>query len=159
MRRRGNVYEKGSELNGERGSNICQLYDAMSDTLSVWGLGFGTSCVIGTVAVGAFHHWLTKRLGLLTPKEKRTSPWLTGLLERIFFTLAVATNATGVLPAMIAWLAVKLAANWNRRPITNGEEVTIKNYAFSALVTGLLSMLFAYVGGLLILNHVILCKT
>jgi hypothetical protein len=140
----------------------------MSDTLSVWGLGFGTSCGIGTVAVGVFHYWLTERhLGLEPPKEKRTSPWLTGLLERIFFTLAVAMNAPGVLPAMITWLGLKLAANWNRtRTITKNEEVTIKNYAFAALVTGLLSMLFAYVGGLIIscwheaaLNFIVHLKT
>jgi hypothetical protein len=50
------------------------------------------------------------------------------------------------LPAMIAWLALKLVANWqNRDDIKDPLDKT--NYKFSAIVTGLLSMLFAYVGG------------
>jgi hypothetical protein len=116
----------------------------------VVGLGFTISCLLGHFAVENFHRWLTHRLGV--PRDldaKRTPPWLTGSLERGFFTIAVAVNATGVLPAMIAWLALKLVANWqNRDDIKDPLDKT--NYKFSAIVTGLLSMLFAYVGGLVI---------
>lgn len=120
-------------------------------SLSVWGLGFTISCGIGHVAVAKFHRWLTHRLGV--PRDlgaRRTSPGLTGFLERVFFTLAVAVNTTGVLPAMIAWLALKLAANWQYRDDIDGDAEKKKNYKFSAIVTGLLSMLFAYIGGLVI---------
>ena len=119
--------------------------------LALWGgVGFTISCGIGHVVVAKFHRWLTHRLRV--PRDlgaRRTAPGLTGFLERLFFTLAVAVNASDALTAMMAWLALKLAANWQNRPdITDVE--TRKNYAFSAIVTGFLSMLFAYVGGLII---------
>ena len=127
------------------------MSDVWLHSLSVWGLGFTISCAIGHVAVAKFHRWLTHRLGV--PRDlgaRRTPLWLTGFLERVFFTLAVAVNTTGVLPAIIAWLALKLAANWQNRDDIDGDAETKKNYKFSAIVTGLLSMLFAYIGGLVI---------
>jgi hypothetical protein len=96
-------------------------------SLSVWGLGFAISCGIGHVAVAKFHRWLTHRLGV--PRDlgaRRTPPGLTGFLERVFFTLAMAVNTTGVLPTMIAWLALKLAANWQNRDDITGDAETKK---------------------------------
>jgi hypothetical protein len=58
-------------------------------------------------------------------------------------------NAAGVVPAMMTWLVVKLAANWQyREDIESSRDKA--NYKFSDIIVGLLSMLFAYVGGLLI---------
>jgi hypothetical protein len=119
----------------------------------VWLTGLVLSCVLGYFIVEAFLKWLSTRLGLPPDRsvpgdfEKRTPVWVTGGLERFFFTIAVAVNIAGVLPAMIAWLAVKLAANWQTRVDTGGQR---KNYAFSALLGGFLSMLIAFVCGLLI---------
>jgi hypothetical protein len=82
-------------------------------------------------------------------ESAKTPSWITGILERLFFTIAVAANTSGVLPAMIAWLAVKLAANWQmREDIINQAEKA--NYKFSALLAGLMSMLIALLAGLLI---------
>jgi hypothetical protein len=50
---------------------------------------------------------------------------------------------------MIAWLALKLAANWQFREDIK-DPVDRTNYKFSAILAGLLSMLFAYLGGLAI---------
>jgi hypothetical protein len=112
-------------------------------------MGFTISCVLGHFVVKKFLWWLSHRLGApRDPNAKRTPPGLTGFLERVFFTIAVAVNATGVLPAMIAWLALKLAANWQYRDDINSVERT--NYKFSAILAGLLSMLLAYIGGLAI---------
>lgn len=98
-----------------------------------------------------FLRWLSRLLGVpRDPHGKRTPPWLTGLLERVFFTIAVAVNAAGVLSAMMAWLALKLAANWQMRDDIPMADKT--NYKFSSIVAGLLSMLIAYVAGLLIRN-------
>src|ERR1700682_1979704 len=55
----------------------------------------------------------------------------------------------GVLPAMITWLVVKLAANWQLREDIP-EQRKKANYKFSALLAGLLSMIIALVSGLLI---------
>ena len=45
--------------------------------------------------------------------------WLTGTIERLFFTTAVAFELSGVATAMMAWMGVKLAANWNRRSVAS----------------------------------------
>jgi hypothetical protein len=122
-------------------------------SLAFWGLGLTISCGIGHVIVSKFHRWLTHLLGV--PRDldaNRTPPGLTGFLERLFFTIAVAVNASDALTAMMAWLALKLAANWQSRTDIPGAEIK-KNYTFSAIVTGLLSMLFAYIGGLVICHH------
>jgi hypothetical protein len=108
--------------------------------------------VIGHFIVGTFLHTLRKGLKF-APKEetqisKSVPPWITGVLERLFFCIAVAVNASGVLPAMIAWLAVKLAANWQAR--SELEANTKVNYMFSALIAGLMSMLVALLGGIFI---------
>ena len=124
-------------------------------SLGVWVLvlglvlGFAISCGLGHFIVGYFLRRLREYIGLPPKEEKGTPPWLTGLLERFFFTIAVAVNATGVLPAMIAWLGLKLVANWQLREDIP-DPVTKANYKFTAIVAGLLSMLFAYVGGLVI---------
>ena len=53
---------------------------------------------------------------------------------------------------MIGWLAVKIAANWGQ-PVVGSQEDEARflqiGFAFSALVAGLLSMIFALVGGLI----------
>jgi len=121
----------------------------MPHTFAVWGLGFTISCGIGHFAVKIFLWWLSNLLDVRRDDDAtRTPPWLTGLLERCFFTLAVAVNAAGVVPAMMTWLVLKLAANWQYRENLKDPDKT--NYKFSAIVTGLLSMLFAYIGGLVI---------
>jgi hypothetical protein len=61
----------------------------------------------------------------------------------------VAVNSPGVVPAMIAWLGVKLVANWQLREDIK-DQAQKANYKFSALIAGLLSMLIALISGLLI---------
>ncbi len=74
--------------------------------------------------------------------------WLTGLLERLLFTWLVALSVSGTAVAMIAWLGIKLAADWSR---PDGEmNVAIwRGMAASALLAGMVSMLFALAGGIL----------
>lgn len=45
---------------------------------------------------------------------------------------------------MIVWLGLKLASNWNRPEQT---DPSTRIYAFTALLAGLLSMLFSFLGG------------
>ena len=68
------------------------------------------------------------------------------MVERTFFTVAVATELSGVTTAMIAWLALKFATNWNFAGM--GAPAATRGFAFSALLAGLVSMLFATIGGL-----------
>lgn len=71
--------------------------------------------------------------------------WVTGLTERLFFTVAVAVDLSGTAIAMITWLFAKMGANWGREA---GSPTA--PFALSALLGGLVSMFFALVGGLLI---------
>ena len=77
--------------------------------------------------------------------------WVTGFGERLFFTILVAMQAKGVLAAMMGWLALKLAANWNHgsrgSESDNSAEAEIRANAIRAILSGLTSMLFAYWGG------------
>jgi len=50
------------------------------------------------------------------------SPWVTGITERLFFTVAVAFELSGVATAMMGWMAIKLAANWNRPTVPPGKD-------------------------------------
>jgi len=79
---------------------------------------------------------------------KGVPPSLTGIIERLFFTVIVAFNVSGFISAMVGWLALKLATNWNRK--FWDDTYSARLYGFSALIAGLVSMLFAFLGGLII---------
>ena len=74
---------------------------------------------------------------------------LMGLVERGFFTCAVAADTGAAIAAMPVWLAVKLAANWQRA----GPDRFTRSAAILAVVIGLISMLFALGGGLTWQGH------
>jgi hypothetical protein len=123
----------------------------------VIALGFFISCVIGHYVVKHFLGHLRQCMGLRSrtdtlamwiaaPLTTRTPAALTGFVERVFFTILVASNVSDILTGMIGWLALKLGANWQSRKDEIDEEVRT-NYAFSALLAGLVSMLMAYLGG------------
>jgi hypothetical protein len=79
-------------------------------------------------------------------------PWLTGLVERFVFFLLVAFDMPATPVTMMAWLGIKMAANWNRSDSTPPDEEaeTMRAQgATAAAVLGLLSMGFALIGGLL----------
>jgi len=116
----------------------------------LWVLGLGFSLIAGHFAVELFLAQLRKYMGLsdkppLLKSYKGTPPWLTGGLERTFFTFLVAFNVSGTPAAMIGWLALKLATNWNHPDYKDRPEA--RAFAFSGLLAGLLSMLFAVLGG------------
>lgn len=71
----------------------------------------------------------------------------TGVIERTFFTILVADDVSGASVAMMGWLAVKMATNWNRIP----EDTWVgRAMSMTALQSGMVSLLFALVGGLII---------
>ena len=47
---------------------------------------------------------------------------------------------------MMGWLALKLATNWNRKDMELNSKA--RPFAFTALLAGLVSMLFAALGGM-----------
>lgn len=117
-----------------------------------WTIGLLFAVVAGSVATWIFLKALRWWLGL--PPKPRLSrgargvpPWLTGVVERIFFTVLVGLEVSGAPAAMIGWLALKLATNWNHPDWK--EKPNSRTFALSALLGGLISMFFALLGGLI----------
>ena len=117
-----------------------------------WIIGFAISLGVGLVIVGLAHKWSHSYLGVQRPKGNAVAPWLLGLVERFFFTLVVAFDVTGAAVGMMAWLAVKMGANWGRvigDPTDQVGQMLRARQAIGALLLGLLSMTFALIGGLI----------
>jgi hypothetical protein len=102
-----------------------------------------------------FITWLSirsMRKGMETPDHNRVKSWITGTIERTFFTFAIIYNLPGVLVAMIAWIAAKMVAAWN----TIEEFPDIEKLRISALLGGIISMFFAMLGGLIIRGCIVI---
>jgi len=118
------------------------------DASFAWGLGLAFALGAGHIT-RIFKAELQKKCNikeppksLLGPVEEKFIPgWLTGLIERLFFTILVASNISGTGTAMVGWITVKMFQKWH------GEH---KNYSLLRLLSGMVSMLFALIGGLLI---------
>jgi hypothetical protein len=118
--------------------------------MSGWIWGLAISLLGGGVFTWAFLGVTRKTLRLgakHTSNQAQVPAWLTGIVERTFFTLLVALHVQGVPAAMIGWLAIKLASNWNHPSAPKGS--TTRAHAFLALLAGLISLGFAYFGGLI----------
>jgi hypothetical protein len=89
----------------------------------------------------------TKELFKSDAKEE-VPGWVTGAVERLFFTVLVGFESQGVPALMLVWIGLKMATNWNHPTWKDLPES--RAYALSALLAGLVSMLFAFLGGLLI---------
>jgi hypothetical protein len=81
--------------------------------------------------------------------------WLTGTVERLFFTILVWQNVSGIPAGTMAWLALKFVTNWNHKSMevegvirkARRRNLNTRSNAMLALLAGLMSMLFAYAGG------------
>ncbi|MGD8361446.1 MAG: hypothetical protein PVJ04_08455 [Gemmatimonadota bacterium] len=107
--------------------------------------GFSISLVVAAFAVPWVLDWLRRDLeGESAPGEETVPAWVVGTVERAFFTVVVAAGLSGVVIAMILWIAAKMAAGWgsDAQGIQNSEA-----FRFTALLGDLVSMIFALVGG------------
>ncbi len=126
-------------------------------SLLTWSVGLAVSVLVGGLVTWGFLKILRRYTRI--PKSKpdpatRGVPaWLTGAIERLFFSLVVAFDLPGTTIAMIAWIAAKMAANWNRptldQPSSPEEAIQRARGSFTALTAGLVSMAFAAIGGLI----------
>jgi hypothetical protein len=127
-------------------------------TLSGWLIGLVVvSGLLGAAISYSVWKWLhthfsrlNTSLGWDLPVEQITTvtffPILTGIFERIFFTILVAFQVTGTGSAAIAWIAVKMAVGWGK--IKEGNTGN-RALAFTGLLSSLTSMIFAIIGGLI----------
>lgn len=88
-------------------------------------------------------HWNLSNEFITTVKP---FPVLIGISERLFFTLLVAFQVTGVAGGIIAWIGVKMAVGWGA--VKEGR-TPHRALAFTGLLSSLVSLLFAVVGGLI----------
>ena len=117
-----------------------------------WFAGLAFSIVIGHFAVDyglrLLRLYLTGHETLaeqLTPQERGVPAPLIGVIERLFFTIAVAYDVSGTVTAMIGWCAAKMVTNWS----TEDAKKWIP-FPGTSLFGSFASMLFALAGGLLI---------
>jgi len=113
-----------------------------------WVIGFAISILGGSFAAWAFLAFARRDTDAGSKPElgaRRVKPWLVGAIERTFFTLLVAFKVSGYPAAMIGWLALKLATNWNHPAWKDNPEA--RTHGLLALLAGLISMLFAFLGG------------
>jgi undecaprenyl pyrophosphate phosphatase UppP len=77
--------------------------------------------------------------------------WIIGLFERTFAFLIILAAVEGAYAVLGAWIAAKLALNWQRHPYKDDpeEERLVRVYGISALMAGILSLGFGVVGGVI----------
>jgi len=111
-------------------------------------VGLAVSLIGGFIAVEGFEWAMVRWYEFKKQDEKpRVPARLTGVVERLFFTLFLTIDIPGTAVAMILWLTVKMATNYNWPGIGNGPED--RSYSFKGLLSGFISMLFALIGGLI----------
>ena len=83
-------------------------------------------------------------------------PWLTGVVERTFFTVAIGLGLSGgALAGMLIWVTFKYYVNWQRR---QGRPDLLDRYmekvpGLSGLLGSLVSLFFAFIGGCICRGH------
>jgi len=129
-------------------AQLCQILFALA-------AGFGFSVVVGGVVVGGFHSWRKHKLDVPPVSHKRANPQLTGFIEHVVFTALVIAQPENAVVAMGGWLALKMAATWNKNfpTVATDDAVRLKevldwqSHSFLALLSGFLCMAFAGAGG------------
>lgn len=121
-----------------------------AENMPHWIIGLFISLVVGQLVTWMFlkllRSWLAIDKTLISSDGRHVPAWLTGTVERLFFTVLVCFDVGVISPAIMGWLALKLATNFNH-PVWN-KEPRMRTLALSALLAGLVSMLFAFLGGL-----------
>ncbi|MCP4372776.1 MAG: hypothetical protein GY797_32425 [Deltaproteobacteria bacterium] len=108
--------------------------------------------------------------GFLFPEVDDRCPkshidWIPSIIERLIFTFIVAISAKTALIPMGGWIALKLASGWQRRNIDKSpfdgppESTTdtaedlkigliIRLFSMNAVIGSIISLFFAFVGGI-----------
>lgn len=114
-------------------------------------IGVLTALVGGGLASWLFIAITSKLIGLREKPNKdspRISGWVTGFVERSFFLILIVLGVSGVPESMMGWLALKLASNWHR--YDPDKLPSARTRSLLALIAGLISLAFAYIGGAII---------
>ena len=143
-------------------------------TPAVWQWLIGlvlVSGLLGWLGTDAFVKWQRRRITENTWRQRTyrgLPPWLNGVLERPFFTVAIGLGVSGgVLPAMFIWATLKYYVNWQRRQAMQDKPKFLERYmsadvipkdpedrsdilnalGLSSLLGSVVSLFFALTGG------------
>src|SRR5262245_25436096 len=86
--------------------------------------------LLGAAAIPVLVHWpiqefvdqLRKESGVPKPSRPRVPPMVTGIFERYLAFIVVAFSVEGAGTILLASMAAKLAANWQRQVMIEGSE-------------------------------------
>ena len=132
--------------------------DFLSSNVGRWLIGLTLSLLGGYAAIELFF-WYLRRGPMPDPPKDPGNVYvpaaLTGLIERTFFTILIGASgsitATWIVPLMFTWGAAKIAANWGRKDV-QPVYPNVRAYTIRALLANLISMLFALIGGWIIVG-------
>jgi hypothetical protein len=113
----------------------------------------GAAIPLANFPVRLFVHWVRRRTGIDEPKYARVPPFILGTFERYLAFILVAAQVEGTATILVAWMAAKLAANWQRR---EEADYGVRANTLIALMAGTLSLGIGVLGGLIArcaLNH------
>lgn len=139
----------------------------MEHTLNNWAVGLGiVSLLLGSLIT--YIVWLQLHAYFNAQRDKKgwqisedytqtvpLFPILAGVLERIFFTVMIAFQISGVGGAIVAWVGIKLAVGWGS--VKEGKTPN-RALAFVGLLSSLTSIFFAVIGGLICNGSIRVCK-
>lgn len=113
-----------------------------------WVFGLLVALVFGGIATQFYARKVRKLVGDEDPHYRISIPIALGVAENLFFTMGVAFDLSGVMVAMVTWMAAKMAAHWGKE----SQEIRVKNIEtirFMVLMGTMISLLFSMIGGLI----------
>ena len=118
----------------------------MSFLLFIVGLAF---TLWAHYPVKWFLAWVRTKSGVPPDRPGAGVPnWIVGAFERLFAFGVVLADVENAYAVLIAWMAAKLAANWQRPTVVGDSAVDreVRVYGISALMAGTLSLSLAVIG-------------
>jgi hypothetical protein len=110
------------------------------------------AAIAGLPIIQALYLWLEARMDNPSADSgKGVPPWLTGVIERLVFAPAFVLAPSDAATGAIAWLTLKLAANWQQQLATGEDRSYRRDHrrrGVRALLLGLLSLAIAAAFGL-----------
>ena len=134
-----------------------------------WFMGLFVSLIIGSLVTSFFVVFIRKwqrrenyawkadlafYLGFkpypsISAPVREFPPLLTGLIERLFFTFLIGFDVVGIPIAMMGWIALKMTNNWASVMGDQDLKKILLPLISSGFIGSLVSMGFAYLGGLI----------
>ena len=111
-------------------------------------LGGIAAVLIPLYPINLFIRWLERVSGMPEPPKKEKEQvavptWLVGGFERSLAFALVVFDVPGAYTLLAAWIAAKLAANWQRVPVDNSQkEREVRARTLIALIAGVVSVGF-----------------